>query len=70
MQVLAAKVAALESAQAPTSEASAVALAIAASGLKAAIDRGGPFPAELDTYASVAPASADVEALRTLTTGE
>jgi hypothetical protein len=41
-----------------------MALAIAATGLKAAIDRGGPFGAELDTYLAVAPASADVEGLR------
>lgn len=41
-----------------------MALAIAATGLKAAIDRGGPFGAELDTYLAVAPASADAEALR------
>ncbi|MBO9125994.1 MULTISPECIES: COG4223 family protein [unclassified Rhizobium] len=33
----------------------AVAKAIAAAGLKAAIDRGGPFVAELDTYAGVSP---------------
>ncbi|SDO66622.1 mitofilin family membrane protein [Phyllobacterium sp. OV277] len=42
-----------------------MALAIAATGLKSAIDRGGPFAAELDTYLAVAPASADVEGLRT-----
>lgn len=60
------KVTALESAQPTTNDASAVALAIAASGLKAAIDRGGPFPAELETYAAVAQASPDVEALRAL----
>lgn len=41
-----------------------MALAIAATGLKSAIDRGGPFAAELDTYLAVAPASADVEGLR------
>ena len=33
----------------------AVARAIAAAALKAAIDRGGPFTAELDTFAGVAP---------------
>lgn len=33
----------------------AVAKAIAAAALKAAIDRGGPFVAELDTFASVSP---------------
>lgn len=39
-------------------------LAMAATGLKAALDRGGPFAAELDTYAAVAPASDGVESLR------
>ena len=62
---LAAKVAALEATPAANGSG-AVALAIAASGLKAAIDRGGPFMAELETYATVAPSSPDVEALRTL----
>lgn len=66
MQALTAKVAELETAQLGSGGASAVALAIAASGLKAAIDRGGPFMAELETYASVAPASADIDALRSL----
>jgi hypothetical protein len=37
------------------SQESMVARAIAAAGLKAAIDRGGPFQPELDTYANVAP---------------
>ena len=60
------KVAALEAAPQSSNGAGAVALAIAASGLKAAIDRGGSFMNELETYASVAPASADIEALRTL----
>ncbi len=62
---LTAKVAALE-AKPAAGGSGAVALAIAASGLKAAIDRGGPFMAELETYATVAPSSPDVEALRTL----
>jgi hypothetical protein len=66
LQALSAKVAALEGAQRGPGGASAVALAIAASGLKAAIDRGGPFMAELETYATVAPASADIDALRSL----
>ena len=66
LQALSAKVAELESAQPGPGGASAVALAIAASGLKAAIDRGGPFMAELETYATVAPASADIDALRAL----
>lgn len=63
---LAAKVAALEAKPAGSDGSGAVALAIAASGLKAAIDRGGSFVSELETYASVAPASPDVEALRAL----
>ena len=66
LKALSEKVAALETGQPAGKDASAVALAIAASGLKAAIDRGGPFPAELETYASVAAASADVDALRAL----
>lgn len=37
------------------SQESAVARAIAAAALKAAIDRGGPFQPELDTFANVAP---------------
>lgn len=41
-----------------------IARAIAVSALKSAIDRGGPFVPELDTYASVAPQSPQVEALR------
>ncbi len=60
------KVAALETAPQSANGAGAVALAIAASGLKAAIDRGGSFMNELETYATVAPASADIDALRTL----
>lgn len=66
LQALSAKVAQLESAQPSPGGTSAVALAIAASGLKAAIDRGGPFMSELETYASVAPGSADIDALRAL----
>jgi hypothetical protein len=65
-QTLAAKVAALEATPANNESAQSVATAIAASGLKAAIDRGGSFMNELETYASVVPASADVEALRGL----
>jgi hypothetical protein len=41
-----------------------VARAIASAGLKAAIDRGGPFQAELQTLASVAPSDASVAALQ------
>ncbi|MFS8111955.1 hypothetical protein QD460_09565 [Rhizobium jaguaris] len=47
------------------SQESAVARAIAAAALKAAIDRGGPFQPELDTFANVAPndpAVADLKA--------
>ncbi|MVO94119.1 hypothetical protein FML87_15900 [Rhizobium leguminosarum bv. phaseoli] len=42
----------------------AVAQAIAAAALKAAIDRGGPFLAELDTFAGVAPDDPAVADLR------
>ncbi|MGL4489309.1 MAG: hypothetical protein ACRCU5_07685 [Rhizobiaceae bacterium] len=65
-KALADKVAALEAKPADAGDAKSVATAIAASGLKAAIDRGGSFMNELETYASVAPASPDVEALRAL----
>ena len=41
-----------------------VALAIAASALKAAIDRGTPFMTELETYAGLAPQAPEVAALR------
>lgn len=40
------------------------ALAIAASALKAAVDRGDPFMTELETYAAVSPQSPEIEALR------
>lgn len=43
-----------------------VALAIAASGLKAALERGGPFSAELDTFAAVAPDAPELPELRPL----
>lgn len=43
-----------------------IALAIAASALKAAVDRGTPFISELDTYASLAPQSPEIDALRKL----
>ncbi|MHC5231792.1 COG4223 family protein [Brucella sp. LJL56] len=39
---------------------------IAANALKTAIDRGGSFKAELDTYASVVPDEASIEQLRAL----
>nr|WP_295464924.1 mitofilin family membrane protein [Mesorhizobium sp.] len=47
-------------------EQPSAALAIAASALKATIDRGDPFMTELETYASIAPQSAEIEALRGL----
>jgi len=40
------------------------ALAVAASALKAAMDRGTPFSAELETFASLAPDNPDIPALR------
>jgi hypothetical protein len=40
------------------------ALAIAASALKATIDRGDPFMTEIETYASIAPQSPEIAALR------
>lgn len=45
-------------------EDAAVARAIAAAGLKAAIDRGGPFRPELDTFAKVAPDDPAIADLR------
>ena len=42
------------------------ALAIAASALKAAIDRGEPFTTELDTFAAVAPDATETEPLRAM----
>jgi hypothetical protein len=41
-----------------------VAMAIAASALKSAVDRGTPFSSELDTYAAIAPKSPEIDALR------
>jgi hypothetical protein len=58
------RLAALEAKVNDTSGQTNMALAMAATGLKAAIDRGGPFTAELDIYAAVAPASTEVEGLR------
>ena len=43
-----------------------IALAIAAAGLKAAIDRGEPFMTELETYASIAPDAPEIADLRGL----
>jgi hypothetical protein len=45
-------------------EAGNTALVIAASALKAAIDRGDPFAAELDTFASLAPDTPQIAELR------
>lgn len=42
------------------------ALAIAASALKAAIDRGDPFTTEIDTFAAIAPATPELDALRAM----
>ena len=47
-------------------EQPSAALAIAASALKATIDRGDPFMTELETYASIAPQSSEIDALRGL----
>jgi hypothetical protein len=55
---------ALEAKVNDTSGQTNMALAMAATGLKAAIDRGGPFAAELDTYLAVAPTPGDAESLR------
>jgi len=41
-----------------------IALAIAASALKAALDRGAPFAAELDTFAAIAPDAPELAVLR------
>jgi hypothetical protein len=41
-----------------------VALSIAASALKSAIDRGAPFEAELETFAAIAPPTAEIQSLR------
>jgi hypothetical protein len=49
---------------AEAAERPGVALAIAASALKAAVDRGLPFVTELDTFAGLAPDMAEVAALR------
>lgn len=41
-----------------------IALAIAAAGLKSALERGAPFTAELDTLAAIAPDAPQLDALR------
>jgi hypothetical protein len=58
------KLAALETQVTEQSRQPAIASAIAAVALKSAIDRGGSFATELDAYASVAPQSSDLEALK------
>lgn len=63
---------ALESLSATVAEqdkAPAIALAIAASSLKAAVERGTSFATELDTYASLAPDAPEIAALRELAAG-
>ncbi|MEK1855836.1 MAG: mitofilin family membrane protein [Phyllobacterium sp.] len=55
---------ALEAKVNDTSGQTNMALAMAATSLKAAIDRGGPFAAELDTYLAVAPTPGDADSLR------
>jgi hypothetical protein len=56
--------AALTAQVAEAAEKPGVALAIAASALKAAVDRGQPFVTELDTYAGLAPDTPEIAALR------
>ncbi|MBS3649975.1 phage tail protein [Pseudaminobacter sp. 19-2017] len=41
-----------------------IALAIATAALKSAVERGAPFAAELETFAAIAPATPETEALR------
>lgn len=59
-----AELSALSARVAEAAEQPGVALAIAASALKAAIDRGVPFTTELDTLARLAPDMPEIEALR------
>ena len=61
---LEAKVGELGGKVAEQAEQPSAALAIAASALKATIDRGDPFMTELETYASIAPQSPEIDALR------
>lgn len=63
---LEAKVGELGGKVAEQAEQPSAALAIAASALKATIDRGDPFMTELETYASIAPQSPEIDALRGL----
>lgn len=41
-----------------------IALSIAASALKSAVDRGAPFEAELETFAAIAPDAPEIQSLR------
>ncbi|RVD62661.1 phage tail protein, partial [Mesorhizobium sp. M4A.F.Ca.ET.029.04.2.1] len=41
-----------------------IAMAIAASALKSALDRGAPFAAELETFAAIAPDAPEIATLR------
>jgi len=61
---LEATVAELTGKVAEQAEQPSAALAIAASALKATIDRGEPFMTEIETYASIAPQSPEIESLR------
>jgi hypothetical protein len=61
-----AQIAALKQEAGAQTGASNVAQAIAAAGLKAAIDRGGAFANELETFATVSPASPELEQLKNL----
>jgi hypothetical protein len=61
-----AQIAAMKQTAGSQTGASNVAQAIAAAGLKAAIDRGGSFASELETFATVAPASPELEQLKNL----
>lgn len=63
---LTSKVEAIGAQATDTSRQNEVASAIATAGLKAAIDRGGPFMAELETFAQVAPDSELIGQLRPL----
>ena len=60
------QITALKQSAGASTGAANVAQAIAAAGLKAAIDRGGAFANELETFATVAPASPELEQLKNL----
>jgi hypothetical protein len=61
-----AQIAALQQTSGASSGSTNVAQAIAAASLKAAIDRGGSFANELETFATVAPGSPELEQLKNL----